>query len=174
MKLNEVKKVADGTYVGAKLNKESCKKIKELCKAIGVPSRVTSEKLHTTLIYSRKHVPEIELQPDLYPMTAKTVGFHIFDTRDGKRALVLKLKCKELIDRHKQIMSQYDTTYDFPDYIPHVTISYDCGDFSPDSYSGPLPDITFTHEYIEDLVLDWQNKVKEVKVHEQYRRTDGN
>lgn len=172
MKLNEIVKQANGTYVGVKLDKESCKRIKELCKIIDVPNRVTTEKLHSTIIYSRKHVPELKADLTNYPIKAKAKEFHIFNAQDGKKALVLKLDCPALVDRHNHIMSEYGTTYDFPEYIPHVTISYDCGDFLPSDFDGELPEITFTSEYVEDLVLDWQNKVKEEKVHEQYRKLD--
>lgn len=170
MKLEEIsKKAPDGIYVGAKFDKETCLAIKKLCQTIKVPNRVTSEKLHTTIIFSRKYVPDIELEEDMYPLTTKVKGFKIFDTQDKKRALVLELDCSELVDRHNEIMAEYGTTYDHPEYIPHITISYDCGEFEPLSYGGLFPEITIKEEYKEDLVLDWQNKKPEKKIHEQYR-----
>lgn len=158
MKLNEIAKKPDGTYVGVKLDKESCKKIKELCKELDVPNRVPTDKMHSTIIYSRKHVPELKADNSKYPMIGTPTELHIFNTQDNKRALVLKLKCPKLVDRHNDIMSEYQTTYDYPEYIVHVTLSYDCGEFDPSSFDGNLPDVVFVSEYVQDLVLDWQNK----------------
>lgn len=163
MKLNEIASKPDGTYVGVKYDRESCKIIKQLALDLGVPNRITSDKIHSTVIYSRKYVPELKANNDIYPMNARGLELTIFDTRDGKRALVLKLKCQRLVDRHNQIMSEYQTTYDYPEYVPHITLSYDCGDFDPKSYKGELPKLTIDEEYVEDLVLDWQNKPKKKK-----------
>lgn len=169
MKLNEIKKgTPDGTYVGLNVDKETKLRIKELCKTLKIENRVTGDKLHTTVIYSRKYVPNIKLNDEMYPLTVETKKLHVFDTQDGKRALVLMLDAPKLVDRHNEIMSEYQTTYDFDEYLPHVTICYDCGDFDPHSYGGLLPKVTFTGEYMEDLVLDWQNKEKTEKIHEQY------
>lgn len=169
MKLMEIKrKQPDGIYVGLNVDKETKLRIKQLCKTLKIDNRVSGDKLHTTLIYSRKYVPDIKLNEELYPMTVKGKELEVFDTRDGKRALVLILDAPKLTERHNEIMSEYQTTYDFDEYRPHITLCYDCGDFEPKSYGGLLPEVTYTGEYLEDLVLDWQNKEKEEKVHEQY------
>ena len=159
MKLNEIaKKVPDGSYVGVRFDKETKKAIKELMLELKVPNRISSDKLHSTIIYSRKYVPELKANNDLYPIKAKGIDLHIFDTQDKKRALVMKLDSRKLVDRHNEIMAEYQTTYDFPEYIPHITLSYDCGDFDPSTYTGKLPAVTIEEEYVQDLILDWQNK----------------
>lgn len=157
MKLNEIAKTS-GTYVGVKLDDESCDRLKKLCKELGVPNRVPRDKLHSTIIYSRKHVPDLKADNSSYPIEATSIKLDIFDTKDKKRALVLKIKCKELVKKHNNIMSEYDATYDYDEYIPHVTISYNCGDFNISDFKGELPTVTFSSEYVEDLVLNWQNK----------------
>lgn len=161
MKLNQLvttSKTPDGVYVAVNLNKESCDKIKKLANDIGVDNVVARGKMHCTVIYSRKYVPDIEVDQSVYPMEANAKCLHIFRTFDNKNALVLKLDCPQLVERHNFIMDKYKTTYDFEEYIPHVTISYDCGDFNPEDFTGELPNIVFVGEYLEDLILDWQNK----------------
>ena len=168
MKLNEIAKKADGTYVGTNIDKESKDRIKRLVLELGVQNGIRSDKMHVTLIYSRKYVPTLKAETSPYPMKAIGSSLEIFPTQDDKNALVMKLKCDELIDRHNQLMSEYQTTYDYDEYIPHITLSYDCGDFDPTSYTGEFPLVTITDEYVEDLVLYWQNKEKK---HDE-RRTD--
>lgn len=155
--MNEAKE-PDGTYVAAVLSKESKNKIKNLCVNLGLSNRVSSDKMHTTIIYSRVHVPELEADQSIYPAKATAIGLDVFEMRNGKRALVLKIKSKKLTDRHNKIMDEYKTTYDFPEYIPHITLTYDAGDFDPSSYTGDLPEIEYASEYVEDLVLDWTDK----------------
>lgn len=159
MKLNEVaKKAADGTYMAVKFDKDTCDALKEFVEKLKVPNRIARDKLHTTIIYSRKHAPDLKANNDLYPIKAKGKELHIFQTQDKKNALVLKLDCDKLLDRHNEIMAEHQTTYDFPEYIPHITLSYDCGDFDPEAYEGDLPkELVIAEEYVEDLVLDWQN-----------------
>lgn len=162
MKLNEIKKdeQPDGTYAAAKMDKKSCDKIKQFCIENNIPNRVSSEKLHTTIIYSRVKAPELKANQDIYPIKASCASLEIFKTFDEKNALVMKLDCPQLVQHHNNIMEEHGTTYDFPEYVPHITISYDCGDFNPSSFVGELPMVTFIMEYVEDLVLDWQNKNK--------------
>ena len=121
--MNEAKE-PDGTYVAAVLSKESKNKIKNLCVNLGLSNRVSSDKMHTTIIYSRVHVPELEADQSIYPAKATAIGLDVFEMRNNKRALVLKIKSKKLTDRHNKIMDEYKTTYDFPEYIPHITLTY--------------------------------------------------
>ncbi len=54
-------------------------------------------------------------------------------------------------------MKLHDATYDFPEYIPHITLSYDLGDM-------PLPKLPddmrkefhLSLEYVEDLKMEWK------------------
>lgn len=164
MKLNEIAKQANGTYMAVKYDKDAAEAIKELSNTLKVPNPLSREKMHTTIIYSRKHAPDLKANNDLYPIIAKGKELHIFPTQDKKNALVLKLECEALVNRHNEIMAEHQTTYDFPEYIPHITLSYDCGDFKPDDYTGELPqELTIIQEYVEDLVLDWQNTWLEQK-----------
>ena len=160
MKLENIteSKAPDGTYVAAVLSKASKKKVKELMINLGLTNRVSSDKMHITIIYSRKYVPELEANNNLYPMSASPIGLEVFDMRNGKRTLVLRIKSNPLTKRHNDIMDKYGTTYDFPEYNPHITLSYDIGEFDPTSYEGDLPNIELESEYVEDLVLDWTDK----------------
>ena len=156
--LVEQTKEGTGTYVAAVLTKASKKKVKELCINLGIAKRISSDKMHTTIIYSRKKAEGLEADNSIYPANAKPIGLEVFDARDGKKALVLRIKSKKLSDRHNFIMDEYGTTYDFPVYNPHITLTYDAGDFDPSNYDGDLPEIEFESEYVEDLVLNWNDK----------------
>jgi len=158
MKLCEIaKKVPDGSYVAVKYDDESRDKLYEFAEKMNLPNLLPKSKYHTTLIYSRKYNPDIKEDQSLYPLKIKGKELHVFDTQDNKRALVMKFDSPELVERHNFLMSEYQLQYDYDEYIPHITLSYDIGDMDVD-FSGKFPIMTVTEEYVEDLIFDWQNK----------------
>ena len=107
------------------------------------------------MIYSTKYdnIVENDVGEDLG--TAEPLKFHIFETADKKRALVVVLKSEYLVNRHKELMTNYNLTYDFDEYIPHITLSYDIGNFDISKLDiKDLPsNFTINTEYKEDLDL---------------------
>ena len=149
----------DGSYVGARLSAKSKARLRKMAKEIGVPKLVPSSKMHITLIYSRKYLPDFKPRGKLdEPMKATVEGLTVFQQEGGPRVLVVKLKSADLKNRHEEIMDEHKATYDFDEYVPHVTLCYDCGDFDETEHSiknqfqEPLE---FDEEYYEDLDLNW-------------------
>ena len=85
--------------------------------------------------------------------------FDIFPS-DDENALVLKYECHELSERFDEIISEYDATWEYPSFIPHITLSYNIGDLDIKKlpkYDGPIVIIS---EHNTDLDLGWANKRK--------------
>lgn len=165
MKLEELaknKKTPDGTYVGVKFNKETVDRIKKFIKLNNIPNPIKSESFHCTVIYSRKYLPTFKPKGKIDPAwIGKVKKLDIFKSQSGTNCLVIIFKCPELTARHKQIMKDYDATYDFDEYHCHITISYDCGKFDPSSIEdleSVIGDIIIDDEYSEDLNLNWAEK----------------
>ena len=115
-------------YVGVLPDPKTVYKLQHLVEEFSIPNPVSSNKYHTTLIYSRKPTVEPKLTSHkLYK--ASLDKFEVFTTRDGERCLVAKLNSADLQIRHKQLMDQMQASYDFPAYQPHITISYNIGKF---------------------------------------------
>jgi 2'-5' RNA ligase len=146
-----------GTFVGARPSKESMNMIQDQIKKLDVPNPIDKGKMHITVIYSRKHLPDFKARGKLdKPIIAKPDKLHIFPARDSKNALVLKIKCPELTKRHEEIMDEHEATYDFDEYRPHVTLSYDAGDYDLSKYNADdFSDIEITEEYDTPLKTDW-------------------
>jgi hypothetical protein len=174
MKLFELLEKEDspepGTYAAVKFDESTVNNIRKYIENNEIPNGVPAEKLHCTVLYSRKHCPDYEPQGDIDPAWIGTpVGLEVWESKgklrdeEPKRCLVMKFKCEELNDRHKELMDEHDATYVFPEYKTHVTLSYDIGDLDEKT----LPDIAdaisklkINHEYGEDLDLDWAAKTK--------------
>jgi hypothetical protein len=115
----------------------------------GLPCPVAASSLHATLLYSRKVVrtkakPEVE-------MRALPTGFHIFKhASDKTSALVILLDSPAMHHRHGEFL-RLGGEHDYPTFQPHLTLTYDIGDFDWKHLSLPGFSMTFTGETIEAL-----------------------
>jgi len=159
--LIEEKEEAKGTYAAVHFNKETIDGIKKYIKENDIPNHTKFDKMHTTLLYSKTHCPDYKPAGKLdKPMIGKGTGFEKWPSQpddDGNVAmcLVMRYDCPELIKRHKELMKEHDAVYDFDEYKPHITFSYDvaglqCKDLP--TFDGK---IEIVEEYGEDLNMDW-------------------
>jgi 2'-5' RNA ligase len=160
MKLTELKSLENkkGTYAALYVSEEAHDTIMQYIRDNDIPHKTNpkEERKHVTLIYSRNYCPDMVAQP-AYVHYANVSGVDVFNTQDGKRALVLLLDAPTVVARHKELMAAHPATYDHPEYRPHITLSYDIGDFDETSLLPFKPTIELKDEYVEDLKLDWQN-----------------
>ncbi len=160
--LNEkrTKPIEKGTFIGVRVSTSSTHKVMDVIEDIDVPNPLGTKDMHLTVIYSKTHINDLKPRGKLdEPFTITPKEFHIFPSQEGKtNSLVIKMTAPELKARHKEIMDNHpEATYDFDEYIPHLTISYDCGDFDPKAHDvtkllGPLE---VDEEYHEELNLNW-------------------
>lgn len=122
-----------GRYIGMNFTPEAKEVLKRIVHDEGIPNSTPAEKMHTTLTYSKgSSVPDYEVEGKLEePVEAEIDSFDVFPSDEGNNCLVAKLKCDEFHNRHKKAR-EMGATYDYDEYIPHVTLSYDAGDISSD------------------------------------------
>lgn len=164
MKISELfeKKQPDGTYAGAHFTKATTDGIAKFCKEHKVKNAIPASKLHCTILYSRKYLPEYKACGKYEePLVGKPIEFDIWKTSppdpkaEKTNCLVLKFECDDLVSRHKELMKDHGATFDYDQYTPHLTLSYNVGDLDIKDllmYDGP---IEVEEEYKEDLDLDW-------------------
>ena len=168
VELTEKKKEEEkGTYAGYHFDPIEVEGIRRWAEDNGVPDVMPNDKMHSTLLFSRKHCPNYEALGQLEaPIDAEVDGKEIWPTKDGKHALVIRLNAPDMLNRHEALMQEHGATYDYDEYKPHITVSYDVGDEFPlgdmSDIGDYLPDrmIHAVEEYQEELTLDWQNKDK--------------
>lgn len=125
-----------------------------------VDNIVDKSKYHITVVYSRKPFTNFTICGKLKkPWIATPTELEIFPTQSGSRALVLRLDCPKLVERHKHFEKEYGATYDYDEYKTHVTLSYDVG---PDweipkkfDVSKLVNELEISEEYYEPLNNDW-------------------
>lgn len=157
MKLMELKQDKKPMFVGVRLDGPSTHEIMKLTK--GIDNRTSLGDVHITVAYSKKPIALKALGKLEPPVSVKAKHYSIFKTQTGENCLVLEVESQGLIDRHNEIMNDYGASYDFPEYKPHVTLSYDCGigfDINKLPKIEDIPELFAVQEYASELELDWQ------------------
>ncbi len=118
-------KPREGLYVAAMFDADTQRNVDAWLKRQNVPNAVAGASLHTTIVYSRvpvqfepKHTVDVEIN------TAYS-NLEVWDTNSG-HTLVLHFFSPYLHIRFHEAMAA-GATYDFDEYKPHVTLSYDVG-----------------------------------------------
>lgn len=159
LRLNEAPE--DGTFAGVHFSNASVQALKEFADANQIPNQTPIEDYHSTLLFSRSPLPNYEPWGAYKSaLTAIPKYATIFGEGDEK-ALVIVLDAPGLVKRHKYLMSKHpEATWDHDEYLPHVTLSYNAGDFDPNSLNvtdiGPLE---FIEEYGADIEPDWEKNL---------------
>jgi hypothetical protein len=127
----------------------------------GIPSPTMLEDFHTTIVYSRVSISD-------YPVRLSVMHrgwrfaidhFEMLPTKPGgdKMVLVGVLKAEVLEELHRGLLT-LGATHDFPDYIPHISISYEIPvDFDVTALVPPVEDLYPEFIYLEPLDLNWKN-----------------
>jgi len=166
MKVIEImeKKQPDGTYAAVHFDEHTTDKLQQYIKDNKIPNGVTPSKMHCTLLYSRKHLPNFkpigDLEHAFEGVPTKLEKWPSQPDDDGKvsMCLVLKFDCPDLIKRHQTLMKEHDAIFDYDEYTPHVTLSYDVAGMKVKDLTDikdAVDKISITQEYGDDLNLDW-------------------
>jgi len=143
-----------GLYVNVTFTEETNDNLRKLQNDLNLKNKTND--LHTTVVYSRKSIPwKIIPIPNNTICTIK--GFDIFKsitTGIETNCLILLLKCSYLQKRHELAMN-LGATYDYDKYIPHITLSYDCGIFDINKLKIPKFPIIIESEHSKKLDLNW-------------------
>lgn len=145
---------ATGLYVAAKFSETTLDEIENLQRELKIPNPVPRHKIHSTICYSRVNIPYVCSSGSFE--VASSGKLETWDTKDGK-VLVLKLDSDYLKFRHNYARA-LGATHDFPDYTPHITLSYNIG---PAHYDSEVKcHVVLDREYKEPLQLDWSEDLK--------------
>ena len=146
----------DGTFAGAKLSGKSIDKLYKFVQKNNIPNPVERKDYHSTILFSR--VPLKNYKPaGIYkpPLTGKAIGVKMLGKE--KDSLVVLLDSPDLVKRHERLMKENpEATWDFPEFIPHVTLAYDVEGFDPSPLNATtIGELEFVEEYTEDIDPDW-------------------
>lgn len=156
------KEEPNGTYVAVKFSDDSNKRLGEFCLDNNVTDPLNEEDFHSTVIYSRTHLKDFETLGEISPSwEAEPLGFEVWPTKpnaykdEAGFCLVMKIKCPEMLRRFEKVMNNTGASYDFEEYIPHITLSYEIDeDFDISTLKWTSNPLEIVLEYTEDLILN--------------------
>ncbi|MBP6378983.1 MAG: DUF1073 domain-containing protein [Sphingorhabdus sp.] len=135
-------------------------------KSNGLETTLTPDDMHVTVLYSRTPVDPMAMGETWGSETdggliVKAGGPRALE-RFGEGALVLQFASWSLTSRHAD-MIRAGASHDWPEYAPHVTITYTVPEgFDIEAVRPYTGELRFGHEIFEPLDLDWKSKLEEV------------
>ena len=151
---------SNGTFVAVRFAEESIEALIKFAEYYEVPNLLEPKDYHCTVVYSRKPLNNVPIEKPIEPQwIAYPVCFDVFlsrsDMNEGpdSRCLVLVIYSEEMNERHTHLREVEGASHDYPSYIPHITLSYDIGDYDISKLGGVdcLPQIQIVREYSEEL-----------------------
>jgi hypothetical protein len=115
-------------YVGYKVSENTEDKLNNL---LGF-KKDFNDKYHCTILYSKKEVSVddalLDRDIDIPMFTGVVKDYTVFESKIYGKSFVLKLDCEECVNTHNRLMSKYNASFDYPEYVAHVTLMYDLPD----------------------------------------------
>lgn len=138
----------------------------EWAQSIGLKQCLPADDLHVTICFSKEQFDHTVLQPADDMLTVPLQGRREF-TVLGEGALVVKFESEELSARHQQFRDA-GASWDWPSYMPHVTLTYEAPPgFEPEDFRPFLGPIILGPERWRELDENWKEKVQTVPVESQ-------
>lgn len=150
-----------GTYVKLVPDDESKAMIEDVVSSIGIPNNIIPEEYHTTIAFSRLWFDPGFVNREC-SINAEITGYTLFKGDGDTSCLVLTLNCAEAHTLHNYYRSVHKATFDYEDYTPHITISYEVPDdfVLSDDVIDSFSIVTFNKEMVSELDLSWKSKVE--------------
>jgi hypothetical protein len=140
----------NGLYVCVKFDKQTVKDLSKFVDDFKIKNPIVPSRYHTTIVYSKK--PLFWRAEHDIGHEAKATGWEVWEDHNTKKpVLVLHLESSYLRTRFDLAMSR-GASYDFPEYNPHISFSYDAGEgFDVESLPVPEFPIIIDKEIAEPL-----------------------
>lgn len=151
---------------------KNAKDILAWAKAQGFKSIIPARDLHVTVAYSKRPVNWFSIGTDWSAeVTVPEGGPRAVDRLGTGGAVVLHFTCYDLKWRNEE-MREKGASWDFEEYLPHVTLTYDAGDIDltkVEPYQGKL---VFGPEVFEMIEDGWQDGLTEISFAESAPKLD--
>jgi hypothetical protein len=138
-----------GTYVKFVFNEDTNNKLKKLQDILKLDNK--HDDFHITLVYNQDKI-NFDNNTNINEVI-KASHLEIFKNKENKNCLVLIINNNDYINSRFQYSLELGATWDYPDYTPHITLSYDIPNENIDELldTSIILNLTITDEIVEDL-----------------------
>lgn len=129
---------AAGTFVAWMLTDKTAREMRDWADFMGVVSLIPPEELHATIMYAPDQRLERDLHGDRplpYPLALGRYNLpatRVLGKPGDPGALVTTFDSDRLAERHRYYRDVHGLTGTFPDYLPHISMSYDASAQRPE------------------------------------------
>lgn len=143
----------NGIYMATKYDDDSLSMIVNLVNQHNIPNPLAQEKIHTTIVYSRVPVPGLVATEVIDPPEqANHIGYDVWPSQKDTNCLVMLLDSTYLHARFHHAVDDLGASYDYDEYKPHITLSYDVpSDFDVEALPILTTPLNIVQEYTEVL-----------------------
>lgn len=151
--------MSKGTYARLDLHPHSANALGDWAARQNIPNAALRSHYHCTTMYSRIQVPMFSRVFGFPENAFKITDLAFFkntkkDGEDFSYSLVALVDSPLAHWLHTLAMDQ-GATFDYPEYRPHITLSYNCKlQQHFNSSLSKLPTLFFSHEIVEELALE--------------------
>ena len=145
-------------------------------KAQGFPTTLPADDMHVTICFSRTPVDWMKIgeawsNNDDGGIEVKPGSVRLVERLGDKGAVVLMFNSNDLAWRHEDF-KRIGATWDHEEYQPHITITYDVGDFDPNMAEPYRGAIKLGPEIFEEVNENWTDGIVEKKKHVRIAKID--
>lgn len=147
-------------YISRKLLPASGRALRRWAEEQGIPNLLPVDKLHTTVITTTNPVDWFELGEDWGDGELRiAAGGPRLLKRLGESGIVLQFSSGRLRWRHEELVER-GAIDKWPEYLTHVTLSYDAADFDPEKVEMAFQgELVFGPEVFESVDDDWVERL---------------
>jgi hypothetical protein len=130
-------------------------------KSQGFEKTLAADDMHVTIAFSRTPIDWMKTR-DVRQSELKIAagGARIVEPLGPKGAIVLLFNSSELSWRHQDII-RAGASWDWPEYQPHISITYDGSEIDFSSVEPYRGEIILGPEIFEEVVENWEKSIKE-------------
>lgn len=129
-------------------------------KSQGFKKTLEASDLHVTVAFSRTPLDWMKIDQAWDSEIKIEGGARIIERLGDKGAVVLLFK-SDALDWRWRHFREAGAAWDFPEYQPHITISYDAGEIDVSEIEPYQGDIVLGPERFSQVVENWEKKIKE-------------
>lgn len=137
-------------FVGRKVEKESAVKLRKFAHELGLTSALPVEDMHMTVVFSKTEVNWHDLEADNKKIIV-TLS-HLEMLGQNKDVLALNIKDYPYLNRRNKYYLDNGATSDWPDYKPHITLSWKASGLNVDLTKKFNDQIILEAEYFDDII----------------------
>ena len=153
-----VHKVKNATLYGHR-KVENAAEIIKWAKAQGFDTTQVPSDMHVTIAYSTKAVDWPEQDDD--GIVIRNPSGRAVKAMGDKGAVALTFKSATLSRRHEELCKVHGCSWDFEDYTPHVTLTWQAGDMDLDVLKAYDGEIHLGPEVFDEVEEDWSDDIVE-------------